>query len=109
MLGFCFERHDCYVLKREIISLIYKYVTPFTMSDNTNCNEMIAPYTTVGYKNHGDIQGQTHYVTISGNFLVLRFEPFHSRYISLRLLTMTVVKYLLVNTKKIPKKSYYLS
>lgn len=83
MLGFCFERDGCYVLKRDIISLIYKYVIPFTMVDNTNRDEMIPTYTTIDYKNRGDIQGQTRYVTINGKLLVLGFKPFHSRYISL--------------------------
>ena len=61
---------------------------------------MIAPYTKVDNMNRGDIQGQTHYVTINGKLLVLRFKHFHFIYISLRLLIMTVVKCLLVNTKK---------
>lgn len=56
-LKFCFERDDYYVLKREIISLIYKYVTHFTTIGNMNHDEIIAPYTTIDYKNSGDIQG----------------------------------------------------
>lgn len=78
------------------------------MVDNMNRDEMIASYTMVDYKNYDDIQGQGHYVTINGKLLVLGFEPFPSSYISIRLSTMTVVKYLLVNTKKnLPKKIYY--
>ena len=61
---------------------------------------MIAPYTIIDYKNCGAIQCEAHYVTINEKLLVLGFEPFHSRYILLRLLTMTVVKCLLVNTEK---------
>lgn len=73
-----------------------------------NRDEMIAPYIPIDYKNCSDIQGQTHDVTINGKLLVLGFKLFHCRYISLRLLTMTVVKYLLVNTKiKCSKKIYY--
>lgn len=100
MLGFCFERDDCYVLKREKISLIYKYVTPFTTVDNINRDEMIAPYPAVDYKIHGDIQGHTQYVLINIKLLVLGFKPFHSRYILLQLLTMAAVKYILMNTIK---------
>ena len=65
---------------------------------------MIATYTIIDYNNHGDIQGQAHYVTINEKLLVLGFKPFHSLYISLQLLTMTVVKFLLVNKKKRPKR-----
>jgi hypothetical protein len=104
ILEFCFKRDICYVLKREIMFLIYKYVTPFTMVDNRNRDEMIAPYTTVDHKNCGDIQGQAYYVTINGKLLVSRFEPFHSRYLSLRLVPMTAMKYPLVNTKKSVQK-----
>lgn len=46
LLGFCVEITDYYVLKREIISLIYKKVVPFTTVEN---------------KNRGDIQSQSHY------------------------------------------------
>lgn len=99
-LEFCFEIDGCYVLKRNIISLIYKYVTHFTTVDNKNHDEMISPYTTFDYKNYGDIQGLAHYVPINGKLLVLRFESFHSRSISLQLLTMTVVKCLLANRRK---------
>lgn len=75
------------------------------MVNNMNHDTMIAPYTTVDYNSHGDIQGQTHYVRINGKSLVLGFEPFHSMYILLRLLNMTVVKCVLVNTKiKVHKK-----
>lgn len=77
------------------------------MVDNMNLDEMIAPYTTVDYKNHGDIQGQAHYVMINGKLLVLEFKSFHFSYISLRLLTMAVVKCLLVNIKKRLKNIYY--
>lgn len=37
---------------------------------------------------------------INEKLLVLGFEPFHSRYLSLRLVHMTVVKYPLINTTK---------
>lgn len=52
-----------------------------------------ATYTTVDYENYGDVQGQDHYVTINEIFLVLGFEPFHSMFISLRLVPMTVVSF----------------
>lgn len=61
---------------------------------------MIATYTLHDYKNCGDIQGQGHYVTINEKLLVLEFKSFHSRFISLRLVPMTVVKCPLINTKK---------
>lgn len=50
-------------MKRVIISLIYKYVKPFTTVDNKNYGEMIAPYAMVDNMNRDDIQGQDHFVT----------------------------------------------
>lgn len=41
---------------------------------------------------------------MNGKLLMLGFEQFHSRYISLRLVFMTVVKFPLVNKKNAPKK-----
>lgn len=69
------------------------------MVDNTNHDEMIAPYAMVVYKKRGDIQCQSCYVTKNRKLLVLEFKLFHSRYVSLRLLIMTVGKCILVNTK----------
>lgn len=54
------------------------------MVDNMNHDEMIATCTIVNYKRCGDIQGQTHHVTINEKLFVLGFKPFHSMYISLR-------------------------
>lgn len=56
MSEFCFDRDGCYLLKREMISLIYKYVTLFTMVDKKNRDEMIEPYTIIDYMNRDDIQ-----------------------------------------------------
>lgn len=70
------------------------------MVNNTNRDEIISTYTIVDYKNCGDIQGHAHYVTINGKLLVLEFEPFNFRYLSLQLIHMTVVKCPFVNTKK---------
>lgn len=61
-LGFCFERGGCDVLKREIISLIYKYVTHFRTYDKKNRDDLTTPYTMVDYVNHDDIQGQAYFV-----------------------------------------------
>ena len=71
-----------------------------------NYDEIIETYTMVDYNNRGDIKGQAHYVTINGKLLELVFEQFHSKYLSLWLLPMIVVKCPLVNTKKnAPKRT----
>lgn len=75
------------------------------MGDNTSHDEMITTNAMVDYKIYGDIQGQSYYVMINGKLLVLGFKPFQYRYISLRLVPITVVKCPLVNTKNnVPKE-----
>ena len=46
------------------------------MVENTNHDEIIATHTTFEKKNYGDIQGQTHYVTINKNCCRWDSNPF---------------------------------